>query len=119
MKSLVVIDIPNGKAMAHIAKHLGYSSETIEQFRQLNPEHFPTYIQAYNPKNEHFWGSNMAWVPEYRYRHVEYKEYIKEHKLKPKQYTKREAQKWLDEQLSTVKESFMRYFPGETYEDLI
>ena len=111
----VVIDIPNGKAMAQIAKHLGYSTETIEQFKNLDPNHFPTYIQEMDPKNETFWGSNMAWVPEYRYKHVGYEEYIKKHKLKQKQYTKREIQKWLNEQLATVKESFSQYFPEESF----
>lgn len=102
-KPLVVKDIPNGKAMAQIAEHLGYSTETLEQFRDKDPEHFPTYIEEYNSKNKFFWGSYLAWVPEYRYKHVKYENYIKEHKLKAKQYTKREIQKWVKQQLTELK----------------
>jgi len=123
-KPLVVIDIPNGKAMAQIAKHLEYSTETIEQFKGLNPDNFPTYVQERNPKNDaswniFFWGSNLAWVPEYKYRIVDYKEYIKEHRLKPKQYTKREIQQWMNEQMAAVKESFEQHFPEESFKRFV
>ncbi len=118
-KPLVVIDIPNGKAMAQIARHLGYGTETIEQFRGMDPEHFPTYIEEYNPKNDTFWGSNMAWVPEYRYNHVMYEDYIKEHNLKAKEYTKKEIQKWVKEQITGLKEAFDTHFPEESFRHYI
>lgn len=114
----VVIEIPNGKAMAQIAEHLGYSTESVEQFRHLHPDHFPTYIQG-KSKAENFWGSNLAWVPEYKYRHIKYEDYIKEHKLKPKQYTKNEIQKWVNEKMSELKESFTQCFPEESFNHFV
>ncbi len=112
-KPLVVTDIPNRKAMAQMALHLGYSSETVKQFRDMSPDQFPAYIEDYNPKNETFWGSNLAWVPEYRYEHVEYSKYIEEHHLKPRQHTKKEVQEWVDEKLVALSHEFAQYFPEQ------
>jgi len=112
---LVVINIPNGKAMAQVAKQLGYSTEVVERFKTLDLDHSPSYINEKMPKDETYWGSNMAWVPEHRYKHVEYTDFIKEHKLKPKQYTEKEIQEWVNEQITAVKGTFMQHFPEKSF----
>ena len=109
-KPLVVVNIPNHKAMHQIAKHLGYGTETLQQFKGMAPEHFPAYIEEYKPKKEHFWGSNINWIPEYRYNHVDYQEYIKEHNLPAKEYSEADKQRWLSSQIKEVMDNYRIHF---------
>lgn len=120
-KPLVVIDIPNAKAMAQVAKHLGYSKKDIEACRKKTPDCFnpPAYIHAKKSRDGTYWGQNLAWSPPHRYNHVTYEIYIKQHGLKPKTYTDKEAQEWLKEQLTAVERQFNTHFPKKKYKSFL
>ena len=109
---LIVTSIPNRRGMAEVAKHLGYSAEIVKHFRMnTQPDQYPAYICAKKKGDNTFWGSNIAWVSGYRYDHVRYEDYIKQHGLKERKQSLHEALKWLAGQLAELKSSFKQAFP--------